>query len=146
MIIITKKKLLQKITETIKKKKNLNEILQEKDINKQKDEIHKLIEKIKEISMKQIIENNNNKKLNIVLDLDNTCIFGNIMNYQCALNLKKRYPQKEIKIIKFECNGNIIISALLIRKGLKEFFQFTKNFCNFYINTLANGNYGLAIK
>ena len=43
-------------------------------------------------------------------------------------------------------NGNYIIYALLFRKGLKEFFDFTKNFCNFYINTLGYENYGKEIK
>jgi len=34
----------------------------------------------------------------------------------------------------------------LIRKGLKEFFEFTKKFCNYYINTLGYENYGLKIQ
>ena len=60
--------------------------------------------------------------------------------------LKQKYAEKEIKIIKFEFNGKIIYSALFIRKGLKEFFEFTKKFCNYYINTLGYENYGLKIQ
>ena len=91
-------------------------------------------------------EGNANKKLNIVLDLDNTCIFAFQISHQDQLKLILKYPEKEIFFIEFMMNGNFIISALLIRKGLKEFFDFTKNFCNFYINTLGYENYGLEIK
>ena len=99
--------------------------------------------------MEEIIktqEGNANKKLNIVLDLDNTCIYGFQINHQEQLKLILTYPKKEIFFIEFMYKGNYIISALIIRKGLKEFFDFTKNFCNFYINTLAYENYGKEIK
>ena len=66
-------------------KKFLNEIFQEKNLNKQKIEIHNLIGKIKKMNIKKILEINSNKKLNIVFDLDNTCICGFIVfivNYE----------------------------------------------------------------
>ena len=133
----------------IKEKEIINDLYQEKNLNQQKKDIHKLIEKIKKMNIEEIIktqEGNANKKLNIVLDLDNTCIFAFQISHQDQLKLILKYPEKEIFFIEFMMNGNFIISALLIRKGLKEFFDFTKNFCNFYINTLGYENYGLEIK
>ena len=137
---------IKEIKEDIYEKNNLNDLLQEKDLNKQKNEIHKLIEKIKSINIEKIIEINGNKKLNIVFDLDNTCIFAVFLNYQYMKEIQKKYPEKEIRIIKFEYNTKIIFAAILIRKGLKEFIDFTKKFCNYYINTLGFENYGLKIK
>ena len=128
-------------------KKVLNKILLEKDLNKQKNQIHELIEKIKKMNIEEIkkIQNSNaNTKLNIVLDLDNTLIFGSTVSKEEAEKLINK--NKRIKIIRFEHNKNIILSALIIRKGLQEFFDYTKNFCNFYINTLGYENYGLQIK
>jgi len=51
-----------------------------------------------------------------------------------------------MKIIKFKFRENILFCALLIRNGLSEFFEYTKSFCNFYINTLGYENYGKEIK
>ena len=132
-----------------KEKKIINDLYYETNLINQKNDIHKLIEKIKKMNIEEIIktqEGNANKKLNIVLDLDNTCIYGFPINHQEQLKLILKYPKKEIFFIEFMMNGNYIISALLIRKGLKEFFDFTKNFCNFYINTLGYENYGKEIK
>ena len=58
-----------------KEERNINEILQEKNIDKQKKEINQLLNKIKEITKKDININNENK-LNIVFDLDNTCVYS----------------------------------------------------------------------
>ena len=127
----------------------LNEILLEKDLNKQKKDIHDLIEKIKKLDIENIIksrENNANTKLNIVLDLDNTCIFGKAYNYEYLIHLKKKYPNKNIRIIEFIYEGHRMFSLLIIRKGLSEFFDYAKKFCDFYINTAAYENYGKEIK
>ena len=128
---------------------SLNKILQEKDLNKQKKAIHKLIEKIKEMNINEILmtqEGNANKKLNIVLDLDNTCIFGFLVHPLYINEIAKKFPNKDIHFIKFQFGERISYSGLIFRNGLKEFFEFTKNFCNFYINTLGFENYGLEIK
>ena len=133
----------------IEEKIIINEILQEKNIFKQKNEIHKLIEKIKKMDMDEIIksqEGNENKKLNIVFDLDNTCIFGFFINPEYPNDLTQRYHNKDIRFIKLEFQGKIVLYGILIRKGLKEFIEFTKNFCNFYINTHGLENYGMEIK
>jgi len=132
-----------------KEKKIINDLYYETNLINQKNDIHKLIEKIKKMNIEEIIktqEGNANKKLNIVLDLDNTCIYGFPINHQEQLKLILKYPKKEIFFIEFMYDGNYIIYALLFRKGLKEFFDFTKNFCNFYISTLGYENYGKEIK
>lgn len=105
-----------------------------------------MLEKINNINIEKIKEINENKKLNIVFDLDNTCIYSIILNYQYAKEIKKKYPEKEIRLIKCEYNSKIIFVALLIRKELKEFIEYTKSFSNYYINTLGYENYGLKIK
>ena len=112
-------------------KKFLNEILKEKDLSKQKKEINELINKIKKMKIEETI--NTNKKLNIVFDLDNTCIFSFPYNLKEINNLEQKNQGNDVKNIKFECNGNKFYASLTIRKKLKEFFEYTKNFCNFYI-------------
>ena len=42
--------------------------------------------------------------------------------------------------------GHCMFSLLIIRKGLSEFFDYAKKFCDFYINTAACENYGKEIK
>ena len=141
--------LKENFKQKIDEKKTLNKILLEKDLNKQKNEIHELIEKIKAMNIEEIKksqEGNANSKLNIVLDLDNTLIYGFTVKKEYAIFLAKKYPQKKIKTISFECNGKIVLSLLFIRKGLEEFFNYTNHFCNFYINTLGHENYGEEIK
>ena len=132
-----------------KEKIILNDILKEKDLKKQKKDIHELIEKIKKMNIKEITksqEGNANKKLNIVLDLDNTCIFAFTINHQDLLNLVIKYPKKELHGIVFQFNGKFMLSASILRNGLKEFFDYTKSFCNYYISTLGYEKYGIEIK
>ena len=127
----------------------INKILSEKDLNKQKNEIHNLLISIKKMNIEDIkksIRDKDNKKLNIIFDLDSTCIFGLPINPRDILNLKQSHPTKKMKIIKFKFRENILFCALLIRNGLSEFFEYTKSFCNFYINTLGYEKYGLEIK
>ena len=133
----------------------LNEFLQNctiKEINLDdiKEELENISkEKIKEMNINEILmtqEGNANKKLNIVLDLDNTCIFGFLVLPFYINEIAKKYPNKDIHFIKFQFEERISYSGLIFRNGLKEFFEFTKNFCNFYINTLGFENYGLEIK
>ena len=149
---INKEEELKENLEDIDKNKEkiiLNDILQEKDLKKQKKDIHELIEKIKKMNIQEIIksqEGNANKKLNIVLDLDNTCIYAFPISQQDLSNLVIKYPRKELYGIVFQYINKIIISASIVRNGLKQFFDFTKSFCNFYINTLGFEKYGIEIK
>ena len=133
----------------IEEDKNINKILQEKDLKKQKKEIHDLIEKIKKMSLEEVkksLEGKANTKLNIVFDLDNTCIFAIAQNQKEILSFPEKYPKKDFKIINFEHKGNNMIAVFTIRKGLKEFFDFTQSFCNFYVSTLGFEAYGSNIK
>ena len=128
-----------------KEERNINEILQEKNIDKQKKEINQLLNKIKEITKKDI-NINNESKLNIVFDLDNTCVYSLFIHPKYLLELEKRYPENDFKIIKLEYGRQIIYTAFVVRKGLKEFIEETQSFCDFYINTLGANIYGMKIK
>ena len=84
----------------IEEDKNINKILQEKDLKKQKKEIHDLIEKIKKMSLEEVkksLEGKANTKLNIVFDLDNTCIFAIAQNQKEILSFPEKYPKKILK-------------------------------------------------
>ena len=111
----------------------------------QKREFNKLISEIKKMDIKNIIKNDKNDKLDIVFDLDNTCIVGFPIKPN-FLNLKKEFPEKNIKIFSFEFRGKILYFSMIIRRGLKEFINFSKPFCNFHISTLGAISYGEEIK
>ena len=130
-------------------KLNLNKILQEKGLKKQKNDIHELIEKIKKMEIEDIkksLEGKANTKLNIVFDLDNTCVFSLPQNINNINNIKKKYSHKDFNLIRFQLKDRIMITIFILRKGLEDFFNFTKSFCNFYISTLGFESYGLKIK
>jgi hypothetical protein len=88
-----------------------------------------------------------NKKLEIIFDLDNTCIFSfvNNTNIEDAIYYTKRYPEKNIFILDFEHEQKKMYSSIIIRKGLKEFIDFSKSFCNFHVRTLGVRNYAYKI-
>ena len=136
---------LEDLNEPISKVRNFNEILQEKNLDKQKKEINDIINNIKQMKIEEIKENELNK-LNIVFDLDNTCVYSTFINPNLIIELIEKFPQNDFKIIKFEYNQNYIYYAFIIRKGLEEFLNCTKKFCNFYINTLGMEQYGKKIK
>lgn len=95
---------------------------------------------ISKLPLQEIIDKN--KKFEIVFDLDNTCMFSYIGDRAYVREAINRYPEKEMKIFTFEHMGNMIVSALIIRKGLKEFVEYVKDLCNFHISTLSVPNYG----
>ena len=136
---------LEALNEPISKVRNFNEILQEKNLDKQKKEINDIINNIKQMEIEEIKENELNK-LNIVFDLDNTCVYSTFIHPNLIIELIEKFPQNDFKIIKFEYNQNYIYYAFIIRKGLEEFLNCTKKFCNFYINTLGMEQYGKKIK
>ena len=136
---------LEDLNEPISKVRNFNEILQEKNLDKQKKEINDIIHNIKQMKIEEIKENELNK-LNIVFDLDNTCVYSTFIHPNLIIELIEKFPLNDFKIIKLEHNGNYIYYAFIIRKGLEEFLNCTKKFCNFYINTLGMEQYGKKIK
>ena len=83
------------------------------------------------------------KKLEIVFDLDSTCMFSfvNNTNINDAKYYFNRYPEKNIIILSFEHEQKILFSSVIIRKGLKEFVDYVKDFCNFHVRTLGVKNY-----
>ena len=116
-----------------------NEIIKDK----QREELNKLFLDIKNTNIKNIIKED---KLNIVFDLDNTCVLSLTATLEIYNSLKTKFPKKNIKLIYFNCEGNNILSCFIVRNGLLEFFNFAKSFCNFYINTLGLESYGKEIK
>ena len=115
-----------------------NQIL---DIN-QREELNKLISEIRNKNIKDIVKKD---KLDIIFDLDNTCIFGFMANPETIKGLKEQFPQKDLKYFEFLFQNKYLISGLIIRKGLLNFLEFANSFCNFYISTLGVEAYGKEI-
>jgi hypothetical protein len=109
------------------------------------DEINKI--NIDDINIEKDYEGKDNK-LEVVFDLDNTCIFSFLSSSDILTVQNKRniLPQKEVKMFSFKYNNKVIYTVLIIRKGLKEFIQYIKRLCNFHISTLGAENYGNEIK
>lgn len=122
----------------------IRKIMSEDVLSKdQKIWLSDFIKYVSKLPLHEIIDKN--KKFEIVFDLDNTCMFsylGDKGGREEALLIRSRYPEKDIKIFQFEHTGKIIISSLIIRKGLKEFVEYIKDLCNFHISTLSVPNYG----
>jgi hypothetical protein len=59
--------------------------------------------------------------------------------------LKEQFPQKDLKSFSFSFQNKTLTSGLIIRKGLPEFLEYSKSFCNFYIRILGVDSYGLQI-
>ena len=114
--------------------------------------LNKFLNEINNINIEDIkIEKNyegKENKLEIVFDLDNTCIFSFLSSSDILTVQSKRniLPQKEVKMFSFKYNNKVIYTVLIIRKGLKEFIQYIKRLCNFHISTLGAENYGNEIK
>ena len=106
---------------------------------------------MKNIDIKDIKIGKNKKvkdnKLELVLDLDNTCTFSFLSNQDFLLvdNIKSHYKKKGTKLLRFKYNKKVLYSVLIIRKGLKEFIKYIEALCNFYINTSAIETYGKEI-
>ena len=101
----------------------------------QKNWMSDYIKKINTLSLNNIIYKD--KKLEIIFDLDLTCIFSfvNSPNKKEALLYKERYPEKNIHVLNLEFQYKKIYSSIIIRKGLKDFVNYVKDFCNFHIRT-----------
>ena len=132
---------------------NLNKIVECKKLStEQKEWISNLISRIKKKDINDInIEKNSDgkyNKLEIVFDLDNTCIFSFLSNTDVLLVQKKKniFPQKDVRLISFKFNNKVLYTALIIRKGLKEFLKYVSPLCNFHISTLGAENYGNEVK
>jgi hypothetical protein len=87
------------------------------------------------------------KKLEIVFDLDYTCIFSfiNSPKEKEAILYKERYPEKNIFILGFEYDQKRMFSSIVIRKGLKDFVEYVKDICNFHVRTQGAEPYARTI-
>jgi hypothetical protein len=118
----------------------------------QKEFLVELFEEMNKIDIKDIeiekYKEGNYNKLELVLDLDNTCIFSifydinKLLAEECRNNLSK----KETLLMDFEYNGKTMHNVMIIRNGLKEFVKYVEPLCNFYISTLGAEEYGKAIQ
>ena len=87
------------------------------------------------------------KKLEIIFDLDHTLIFSFINTYdkEAAKSFLEKYPEKNVHMLSFSYQKKCIYSSYIIRKGIKEFINYTKEFCNFHVRTLAKCPYAKKI-
>ena len=107
----------------------------------QKDWLNNYIRKISKMSINDIIKKG--KKLQIILDLDNTCIFS-FINSQIKGEASKYislYPEKNINILSFNLLKKRMYSSIIIRPGLKEFIEYVSPFCEFNVRTFGRKPY-----
>jgi len=124
----------------------LGKILNEDILNiSQKIWMSDFIKYINKLSIEEVICKD--KKLEIVFDLDYTCIFSfiNSIKEKEAIFYKERYPEKNIFILDFEYEQKRMFSSIVIRKGLKDFVNYVKDICNFHIRTHGAEPYALKI-
>ena len=85
------------------------------------------------------------KKINLILDIDETLVFSELekeLNKEEDINFLNENSKKEdIYFIKIEVNNIIYIYKVQIRKNLANFFKELNPYCNFYINTMASPLY-----
>ena len=122
----------------------------------QKEFLVELFEEMNKIDIKDIKigkdKKGNNNKLELVLDLDNTCIFSIFYNRDKLLveECQKRFSGKNAQLMKFLYKWKKTIqtmhNVLIIRNGLQEFVKYVEPLCNFYISTLGANEYGKAIQ
>jgi hypothetical protein len=134
--------ILNKKSEKIKKILSCETLMTE-----QKKWINSLLEEISNIDIKDLItiaEKGRYNKLELVLDLDNTCIFSFLedSNNKEVKAFWERISEKKAKLISYKYNNELVYSFLLIRKGLKEFVNYVKPLCNFHLIYLCHNNLG----
>ena len=118
----------------------------------QKIWVNNLIKEISRMDINQIKvekdEEGKENKLEIVFDLDNTCIFSFCSHADLLYVQQKKniFPAKQAKMISFYFGNKVLYNVLIIRKGLKEFINYVNPLCNFHISTLGAENYGNEIK
>ena len=132
---------------------NLNDIILYDNLSvDQKEYINKVISRIRKIDINQMakskLTNGKNDKLELIFDLENTCIYTYEINEDLMINTNIRdyLDKSNIKFASFNDNNNKKNIGLIIRNGLKEFLEFVSPLCNFYINTLSNKAYSKAVK
>lgn len=76
-----------------------------------------------------------NYRINIVLDLDNTVLFSQLVMNNSDID------DKDVLTYCLMNHSNIIKGKFVFRPGLKEFFDATKDFADYYVYSLGIENY-----
>ena len=112
---------------------------------RQKKWLSSFINKVAKMPMNEVLVKD--KKIEIVFDLDLTCIFSfvNNTNKSEAILYKECFPEKNIHVLNVEFQSKTIFSSVIIRNGLKDFVNYVKDICNFHIRTQGVQPYALKI-
>ena len=106
--------------------------------NDKKDKEELFTNKINDIINRKI-----KNKINIILDIDQTLVFSQLLtsyediNYINDLNIDKT----DSHFITFLIDNNQYFYYIQVRPYLKQFISKLSPYCNFYINSMANPNY-----
>ena len=112
----------------------INPLLQQSQLDeKQRKKLYKFCKKIpKEIKEKE----NENGKINVVLDLDHTIIFSSLFpdklnnRYIRDIFYRLLFKSEDLEIVRLPSN---MVYVFRFREGLKYFFDNTKKFCHYHI-------------
>lgn len=128
-------------TETIKKvipKEKVDYFAQIKEFfnkhyltREEKSKVKSIFTSIQNAPMEQ-----SNYRMNIVLDLDNTLLFSQLVMNNVDINDEDVYTYCIINKRSSSINGKFVY-----RPGLKEFFEATKGFADYYVYSLGIENY-----
>ena len=127
------RKIIEKLTQNYKFDNHLYDI-------KEKDDY--FIGKIN-----NIINEDNKRKINIILDIDQTLVYSqsltdiNDLNYINNLSFDKT----DSHYIMFTLDNKQYLYYIQVRPGLKEFISKLSPYSNFFINSMANQNYVKAV-
>lgn len=97
----------------------------------EKNKVKSIFTSIQNAPMEQ-----SNYRMNIVLDLDNTLLFSQLVFNNVEINEEDVYTYCMIDRRSSEFNGKFVY-----RPGLKEFFEATKGFADYYVYSLGIENY-----
>ena len=113
----------------------------------QKKFLNELFEEMNEIDVDDI-EKGNKDKLELVLEVEKTCIFSIFNREKNILNnyYKKKWSFEQVKLIDFISNKGKKYCLIILRQGLKNFVTYVEPLYNFYISTLWKEQVGKAIK
>ena len=120
---------LKKIITNIKNK------YQFEDINGVNDDGNEL-----GIKINNILSKNKSNKLNIILDVDQTLIYSKEINEKEIL-LYSNNKSCDSHFIEFNFNNKKHFYFIQVRKGIKHFITKLSQYCNFFINSMANPLY-----
>ena len=92
--------------------------------------------------LNEIIHQTNKTKINIILDIDQTLVYSQLINsedinYINNLNIDKENSH----YIMFSIGDKNYLYFIQVRPGLKEFISKLSPFCNFFVNSMANPTY-----